>query len=103
MVEREVETSIVRAAALRARMADMAEQLARQAEQFSSHLEQAAARGDARRRLSVAAQERAFARAERRNALKMRRPYGQPMDLEPLPRVDAFGSDDRSASEQPAD
>jgi hypothetical protein len=70
---------------LRAEMADAAEDIATQADAFAALLEQAASRGDAARRLGLAAREREISRIERTNAVRLRSPPAGPLHLEPLP------------------
>lgn len=75
---------------------DFAEQMAAQADRFADLLEVAAGRGDADRRLRIAAAEREIARIHRRNAARLRSPGGQQSELEPVPHLPQFeGRGDR--------
>jgi len=69
---------------------DFAEQMAAQADRFADLLEVAAGRGDADRRLRIAAAEREIARVHRRNAARLRSPDDQRGELEPVPHLPQF-------------
>jgi len=69
-------------------LADFAERMAEEADAFAAMLEEAARRGDAERRLAVAAVEREVAGIARRNAARLRdQPAGHHLDLERLPSL----------------
>jgi hypothetical protein len=62
--------------------------MAEDADGLAATLEAAARRGhDAERRLKIAAVEREIARIQRRNAARLRRAGGGPVELEGLPRL----------------
>lgn len=73
-----------RTAILRAELADAAEDMAARADAFAALLEQAAGRGDAARRLGLAAREREVSRVGRSNAARLRSLPAGPLHLEPL-------------------
>jgi hypothetical protein len=79
-----------RTRAARDEMAVAAEMVANEADAFAGFLERAAERGDARRRLELAAVEREISRIERRNAAKLRQPGNEPLRLERLPPLPTF-------------
>jgi hypothetical protein len=72
---------------LRARSAQVAEQMADQAEQVASILEEAALRGDSDRRLKLARREREIAGIQRSNAELIRKAGTGPLTLLPLPSL----------------
>src|SRR5262245_24534143 len=74
----------------RTQMAAAAEIVANEADAFAGLLERAAERGDATRRLGLAAVEREISRIERRNAARLRLPGDQPLRLERLPPFPTF-------------
>jgi len=78
--------------------------MADDAEQLATYLEAAASRGDAVRRLRIAAVEREIARIQRRNAARIRRAGSGPVQLEPLPRLPRFEAPSKDAAgETPPD
>ncbi|HZQ79465.1 MAG TPA: hypothetical protein VFE55_19200 [Acidimicrobiia bacterium] len=90
-------------AKLHAVSADFAEQIAAQADRFADLLEIAAGRGDADRRLRIAAAEREIARTHRRNAARLRSPGDQGSELEPVPHLPQFeGPGDRQPHQREA-
>lgn len=77
-------------------MAALAEQQADLADEFAVCLENAAERGGAERRLTLAAAEREMAKIERRNAARLRdAPDFAALELEHLPRLPGFEPDDQ--------
>lgn len=76
-----------RADELHAMFAELAEQMADDADTFAAYLEAAARRGDAERRLRIAAAEREIAGIQRRNAAKLRQARGVSIELEHLPKL----------------
>ena len=75
---------------VRAQMAVATEMVANEADAFAGFLERAAVRGDATRRLGLAAVEREISRTERRNAARLRQPGDEPLRLERLPPLPTF-------------
>jgi dsDNA-binding SOS-regulon protein len=79
---------------LRMALADVADVMADLADEFATILERSAERGDAERRLRIAAIERRIAERQHRNATKIREANTRPLHLEHLPSLlDKSGPD----------